>query len=356
MSNEELTQAPSAAGAEPAAAFAKPSVETLKTAGSLLRRYRTDHGVELAQMAAVLKVKPEKLDALENDRYDELPDMVFIRALAMSFCRILHEDPAPVMALFPQAKLPALAKATDGLNQPFKHGSVAASSAALPERKSGSRWAVTLVGLLLLGAAGVYLWPGIARQLGHAETPAPAATADATGVISRPVIIPGVNDATSPEPRVEPVAPASSAAPVATTGAEPAAGTTAAVTPIIPATSVTTGEMGGGAVQTANTPEGQPSRQGEDAQAQTREQAAASAAQTLRIVAKDAVWIQVRGNNNALLRQATVPKGQELVVEEPAPLRVEVGRVNAVDVFVNGQPFDLKPFAKGNVARFEVTP
>ena len=52
------------------------------TAGTLLRAAREKQGLHIAALAAAIKVSPRKLDALENDRWHELPDATFVRALA----------------------------------------------------------------------------------------------------------------------------------------------------------------------------------------------------------------------------------------------------------------------------------
>ena len=55
-----------------------------------------------------LKVPVRKLEALEDDRYDLLPDAVFVRALASSVCRTLKIDPQPVLDRLPQTAAPRL--------------------------------------------------------------------------------------------------------------------------------------------------------------------------------------------------------------------------------------------------------
>ena len=50
-----------------------------------------------------IKVAPRKLEALEADRYDELPDLTFTRALAQTVCRALKIDAEPVLAKLPPA-------------------------------------------------------------------------------------------------------------------------------------------------------------------------------------------------------------------------------------------------------------
>lgn len=52
------------------------------SAGALLRQYREAKGLHISILAAALKVPSSKLVALEANRLEELPDLVFARALA----------------------------------------------------------------------------------------------------------------------------------------------------------------------------------------------------------------------------------------------------------------------------------
>lgn len=70
-------------------------------AGAILRSYRESAGIHIVALASALKVTRAKLEALESDRYEELPDVVFARALAMSCCRYLGQDPESVLARMP---------------------------------------------------------------------------------------------------------------------------------------------------------------------------------------------------------------------------------------------------------------
>ena len=85
----------------PNAAPAGPVTTTVTGAGQLLRQYRESAGLHIVALSSTLKVARAKLEALEADRLDDLPDIVFARALAMSCCRYLGKDPAPVLALMP---------------------------------------------------------------------------------------------------------------------------------------------------------------------------------------------------------------------------------------------------------------
>src|SRR5687768_6625101 len=89
------------------------------TAGALLRRAREATGLHIATLAVSLKVPVRKLEALEADRYEELSDAVFVRALASSVCRTLKIDPQPVLERLPRTAQPRLVQEGEGLNAPF---------------------------------------------------------------------------------------------------------------------------------------------------------------------------------------------------------------------------------------------
>ena len=76
--------------------------------GEMLRAARQAAGVHIEALAVSLKVPISKLEALEADDFDALPDAVFVRALASSICRSLKLDPVPVLALMPQSGAPKL--------------------------------------------------------------------------------------------------------------------------------------------------------------------------------------------------------------------------------------------------------
>jgi len=86
-----------------------PSTSPSTTAGALLRQYREAQGFKLDVLAQALRVSPTKLQALEDDRLDELPDAMFARALTLTVCRQLKVDAAPVLALLPGQDVSRLA-------------------------------------------------------------------------------------------------------------------------------------------------------------------------------------------------------------------------------------------------------
>jgi cytoskeleton protein RodZ len=144
------------------------------TAGMLLRRAREAAGLHVAALAVSLKVPVRKLEALEDNRFEELPDAVFVRALASSVCRSLKIDPQPILERLPQTSAPRLVRDGEGINAPFR----APSDGAPPGWTEQLTKPVFLaVFALLLGALVLILLPGAPKpaQVATLSTaPAPA--------------------------------------------------------------------------------------------------------------------------------------------------------------------------------------
>ena len=119
-------------------------------------------GLHVAALAVSLKVPVRKLEALEDDRWDLLPDAVFVRALASSVCRTLKIDPQPVLDRLPQTSKPRLVHDGEGINTPFR----APSDGAPPGwRDQLTRPVFLAVFALLLGALVIIFLPA-AQQAG----------------------------------------------------------------------------------------------------------------------------------------------------------------------------------------------
>jgi cytoskeleton protein RodZ len=100
------------------------SASSPATAGVMLRTYRESQGLRIDSLASLLKVPVSKLESLENDRLDELPDTMFARALTLAVCRLLKSDAAPVLALLPGQDVSRLApKDERGIDFPLQRPS-----------------------------------------------------------------------------------------------------------------------------------------------------------------------------------------------------------------------------------------
>lgn len=163
------------------------------TAGALLRSYRTDLGLGIDALASAIRVPVAKLQALEDDRLDVLPDAVFARALALAVCRYLKTDAAPVLALLPGQDVSRLApKDERGLDFPLHRPSFLPESSLLMVRA----WftPMRLAALAVLGLA-LFIAVGPDMSLGTSDDNVPVSQTSVEAVtppvaVVQPVEVP----------------------------------------------------------------------------------------------------------------------------------------------------------------------
>ena len=315
------------------------------TAGTVLREAREAAGLHVATLAANLKVPVAKLEALEQDRYDLLPDAVFVRALASSVCRTLKMDPQPVLQLLPRTGQPRLVQDTEHINAPFR---TAHDGPAPRWFDQVSRPVLATVVLLLLGALVLVFLPYVQKvvdRIAEANHPAPPSPADPVmpppgAAATVPAAMPPVDVASAP-----PADAASNALPVQPpASAAGAAPTVAAVTPA-PNPGVAPGALANAPLAAASATAGAP-------------QAAASgsidpnAVVAFRTTGES--WVQVSDAHGKTVYRKLMQPGEVASASGALPLSVTVGNAEATGVQVRGQGFDLAPVTHGHVARFQV--
>ena len=289
------------------------------SAGEILRDARESAGVHIAALAVALKVPVSKIDALETGRYDEFPDNVFMRALAASVCRTLKIEPAPVLALLPSGAPQAL-NVTRGLNASFKDPTGRFKMESSLERPNKSRWIGAAVVVLLVGALAVAFFPHKDSSSG-AEGQSSASTPESSG------------DAATNEQR-EAAAVAESVASETVTVASPAP--TPMPTPATPA------------------PVAIPAPAAPAVMAVASAAVAGDASRVLEIKAREASWVKIVSAVNGVVLQRELMAGETVVPTGAPPFNVTVGRPDATDVSVRGQPMSMSNYPRGSVARFEV--
>ena len=316
---------------EPAAAVPQT------TAGQLLRQAREAAGVELLPLAMSLKVSVKKLEALEADRFDQLPDAVFVRALASSVCRALKIDAAPVLALLPQSGVPRLDYDESGLNTPFHTPGDVAKTPFLDRL---SRPMVLAALAVLLGALVLIFFPSTEQraEIGAIVTRAPAPASEPAEPAPEPVAA----AAPAPAPAKAVVAPAreASPAPVAPPPAPPVKVAKAAEA-TAPAPRAET-PVAAPAPVAAAVPE----------TSAVRKKLASSGIVIFKT--SDPSWIEVTDGRGAIQLSRLVEPGEPVGASGPLPLNVTIGRADVTEVLVRGKPFPLADVTRGGVARFEV--
>ena len=154
------------------------------TAGDILRDYRLDQKVSLIDLANVLRVSVTKLEALENNAWDQLHDAMFVRSLSLAVCRQLQTDAAPVLSLLPAHDHSKLGEKNEkGLNSPLSRPSLLPQSTFdnLTVFFTPMRWAA--LGLFIL-ALVLAVWPEVQHWIVYKDNP------DAVGVSVTPVVLP----------------------------------------------------------------------------------------------------------------------------------------------------------------------
>lgn len=273
------------------------------SAGAILRAAREKQGMHVAALAASMKITVAKLEALEGDRFDELPDATFTRALALTVCRALKIDPAPVLARLPQGGPIGLGRVTGGLNTPFRERPGRSEPNDFSLKRRPLIWLALFV---LLAALVVFFLPTRLQRGTSLSTSEPAASAAALEVLPAPEAAASAN-------AVVPQAAASAAE-------QPAVEVVHSV-PV-------------------------------DADMAASQPAAAAPALVVR--AQSASWVEVVDSSGQVLLSRTLQPGERVAIDGSTPFRLKIGNAAATQLVFRGAPVDLTPSIVGNVARLEL--
>lgn len=69
-----------------------PELPSPTTPGALLEEVRTQNNLSLEELAELTKIPRSSLEALEHDRYDDLPGPVFVKGFLRCCARVLEVD------------------------------------------------------------------------------------------------------------------------------------------------------------------------------------------------------------------------------------------------------------------------
>ena len=295
------------------------SMNELESAGTMLKNARESERLSIAVLAVSLKVPVKKLEALEADRFDLLPDNVFARALAASVCRTLKIDPAPILERLPHPTAPTLKTDESGINTPFRASGDKFNLSFLNQL---SKPFVLAVLVLLVGVVALVFLPLTQRaeianvlksDVAAISFPLQTPMRLDNGAISETAAPPQLLDST-----------------ISTLSAAPLTMNQASVVPLatLPGSMETplTAMMAGSGATTG----------------------------TVVLTAHKSSWVEVVDANGVVQVRKTMKDGETVGASGVMPLSVVVGRADTTEVQVRGKPIDLLRLAKDNVARFEV--
>ena len=294
-----------------------PSRHGPATAGDMIREARQAQGIDLASLAAMLKIPLRRLEALESDRHDELQGPTFERALAQAACRVLKIDPKPVLALLPQHERNTLERVSEGINTPFRDGQGSGGF----EVPSAMRPVLAFIVLLLVAALALAFLPQSWVERVKAQLAGLSASTPAESAASAPVELPAASAAT-------PV----SSAPAVSAPAASGAARVASAAPLSAASA--------------------------SAAAQDVDEVLAHVAPApsipLQVIATADSWVEVVDAHGRTLLSRTVVTGESVGLDGAMPMHVKVGNASGTHLKLRGDNVDLTPWTRDNVARLEL--
>lgn len=286
------------------------SQSDLTTVGRRLAAARESLGLSVADVARQIKLSVQQVEALEADDLARLPkSAVIVKGFLRNYAKLVQLDPEQLLGA---ARVPSAGSEVKG-----KYRRREVVTFERPTRP----WLKVMLGLalivaILLGAYEYHMNPDF-----FGEPAGPQA-------VDRPTA--GGRPAPTPPPAAAPQ-PATQEAPA-----------TPAVAPTeVPGSAAAPASVAGPATPAAATAANLPPTA-----------AAASGPGVVRFRLERDAWIEVKDRDGNRIMNQLCKAGTEKSVQGIPPLQLVVGAASGVKVEWNGQPVNIVPFTKVDVARF----
>ncbi|SEK26573.1 helix-turn-helix domain-containing protein [Ectothiorhodospira marina] len=312
------------------------------TPGELLRRHREAAGMSRDDLGSRLQLHPRTMAALEEDRFDALPEPPFVRGYLRGLAKVLEIDPAPLVEAYEACVQGAGQVASERPRSMVRTpGPVASERPAQSrpktppglQRASVSGTWIALVGLLLAGVLGAVVWYvstlGSSPQQTDATASAPSSVRGVPGDEPEPLL-------SSPSPRESPQPPAN---------AQPESPERlASLEPQAPSASVEP--------EPASAPP-EPVAQEQDQERAPPDLPPGQGRLELRF--EEDSWVEISGADGGRLLVGLMRQGSERRIEGATPIRVFLGNAPGVRLEYNHRPVELEGRVRSdNTARFTV--
>lgn len=274
--------------------------------GAELARAREERGLALTDVAQQLKFAARQLEALEQERFDQLPGGTFVRGMVRAYSRLLKIDAEPL-----------LGRIADRFDAPDSNSLAARYKQPVPfsdgARKSTFIYLGASLGVLI--AAGAIAWQWYREHNAPRQAPLAAAPKAA-----RPA---------APEHPV------------------------AAPTPAVVEARVTE------KVVAKEKPPPAPEKTIDKTERTVKEAALIqkpipSGVHRIVFQCEEEAWLEVKDANGRQLLSSLNPAGCERVVQGRGPFELVVGNASHVRVMHNDRQIDLQPHTKQDIARFTI--
>lgn len=313
-----------------------PDTPVIQGPGKQLRDVRVAKEMDVNRVASLLHLNVSMLEALEADDFSKLPSAVFVQGYLRNYARLLDVPVGPILDAF---HLYRPAEEENANLQPAEIKREVRSSHTLIRLIT---WLIVIViiGLVVTWWYGYLQWPlggsagsdtqAIEQQVDQslAEPGGPLVAED--GSVTLPALLdkPEILDAPVTEPEESSV----------TTSSEgPEAGT------MVP------GEIS--SEPTEDSAEGMVEAPLAESLAPTAATEQADLSAVVSVSFSDACWTDIKDASGNFRVIGNKVAGDRLVLGGEAPYQMVFGNASAVRVTVRGEPYDLAPHIRGNVAK-----
>ena len=330
--------------------------------GERLRAARLSMGYDLAKIAGELHLTTNVVEALEADDFQNVGARVFVRGYLRNYARVVGMPVESVLRQFDE-KWP-----DDGASH-----SMVRESPTLPADGGPSRgWAGAMTWLMILGLVALFLmwWrgyldeivpeqirsssvvDGLESSMGlQTDSTLPATGLDMDASMDGGLRLPSRSLEEPPAAEVAIDSGAANVGAVTDTASEPAP-----VALDLPKTPAAGGDVD---VPAADATAAAPAAVAAATQTPVATAEGAPVVDATRQIVlsfSGNSWVDVRDSERKFKLFGEIPKGSRKVLGGQPPYKLVIGNAEAVSITVNGRPFDLAPYAKGNVARFTLDP
>lgn len=318
---------------------------------SIFRRHREELGLNINQVAEALCLSPKIITAIEAENLDGLPEPPYVRGYLRSFAKYTEVDPSEMINAYEKLR----GAKPDELDYHFT------TPPATRSKKRGISAGMLKLGLLifLVGLLAVLsMIPSIRDWAGNTwnqfsdqsdtgftlqnQSDNPLLT----GNIPAPLPI-NETAQTTPESPSTITTDAKSNSGFPGVGDSPVSADTPA--PTTEAAASTDEKPAGAEEVVENTEEAKEETSTEEVATEAPE-----GSSVLKLTFNDEVWMRIRDTNKKKLFEALSQKGDSKELTLVRPLVVRVGNAQALELTVDGKPFDMTPFIRGSVANFTI--
>jgi cytoskeleton protein RodZ len=323
--------------------------------GRLIRLARERARLQVSELAALTKLTPSTLEALERDDFNVLNEPVYVRGYYRKCAKALAIGEQELLAAYEKLVAPKAPQAPTKLLIGSGEGKTGLRSGG---RGGSWGWLLWLIAIGAVIGIGLYLF-----EDSNARHLLSAPPAEQSSGLAKPSLAAPAAPAEQPaapaasEPAPAPAAAQTPAAPAAET-ARPLSTNELSTTPAergvsqpaaeAPAQDATPAHSGPGLALAENVAPAAPA-------AASSQTAAPAGPQSLVLDFKGTSWARIEDSSGKVLMSGVIQSGEHQVISGKPPYSVFLGNAPGVTVQYQGQAIDLQPYTKSNAtARLSV--